>query len=219
MLSGALPRNIGPQERFAHHCIAGRILQRRLRVDLEFQALPAHQCPEANAWPTGDRPHLAICEGQFRGLAPETLGAKFEDGLTGCRRGLAHLHRTTRDAGAAACASLIGRERRVALDHRDTLNRHAEFLRHHLAHGGAQTGADIHLTRIDGDGTIGMHREETVDLFQVERLAEISASAWCLCQATLQPGRTAHKAHHERAASPEQVAPGQNRNGVHAGLL
>jgi len=63
------------------------------------------------------------------------------------------------------------------VDYRDALHWYAEFLRHHLAHGGAQTGADIHLTRIDGDGTIGMHSEETVDLFQVERFSEIGAGA------------------------------------------
>jgi hypothetical protein len=173
VLSGALPRNIGPQERFTNHGITGWVLQRRLRVDLESQALPSHQRTDVNARATGDGPHLAIGEGQCRCRVPEALGAKREDGLACCRRGLAYLHRTTRNASAASSASLIGRERRVALDHRDALNRHAEFLRHHLAHGGAQTGADIHLARIDGDGTIGMHSEETVDLFQVKRLSEI----------------------------------------------
>jgi hypothetical protein len=175
VLSGALPRHIGPQERFANHRIAGWVLQRRLRVNREGQALPSHQRTDANTRAASDGPHLAIYEGQFRRRGPEALGAKLEDGLAGCRRGLAHLHRPTRNAGAASCASLIGRECCVALDHHDALHWYAEFLRHHLAHGGAQTGADIHLTRINGDGTIGMHSEETVDLFQVKRLSRIGA--------------------------------------------
>src|SRR5262249_50932366 len=81
-----------------------------------------------------------------------------------------------------------------------------------------QAGANIHLARIDGDGPIGMHGEETVDLFQVKRLPEIGAGARFLCPAALRQGHTEYKAHNDRAPSPEQVASGYNRYGVHDGL-
>jgi hypothetical protein len=91
------------------------------------------------------------------------------------------------------------------------LNRDAKFLRHHLAHGETQAGADIHLTRINGDRTIGVHGEETVDLFPVERFAEIGADTCLLRWAAMRQSRTQHKAHHDRAASPEHISPGHHR--------
>src|SRR5438552_879849 len=108
VLPGALPRHVGPQERFAHYGIAGRVLQRRLRVDLECQALPSHQRPEVNTRPTGCGSHLAIRQGQFRRWAPEALSTELQEGLAGCRRGLADIHRAKLDAGAATGDSLIG---------------------------------------------------------------------------------------------------------------
>ena len=58
-----------------------------------------------------------------------------------------------------------------------------------------------------------MHGEETLDLARVERLAE--SGAWLVRQAAVRQGRTAHKAHHERASSPEHIAPGHDSNSVH----
>ena len=64
-----------------------------------------------------------------------------------------------------------------------------------------------------------MHGEETVNLFWVERLPEIGSCAWLLRQAAVRQGRTEHKAHHDRAASPEYIAPGYDRYGVHDSFL
>ena len=80
---------------------------------------------------------------------------------------------------------MVGRERGVAFDDGETLDRNAEFLRRHLAHGGAKARADIHSAGVQRDGAIGMNREEAVHFIRIERLAEIGRCARSLARRSI----------------------------------
>ena len=82
-----------------------------------------------------------------------------------------------RDAVAARGGPLVGRERGVALDHRDALERDVELLADDLPHGDAPARPDVHLADEDGHRAIGVHGQERVDRIGGQRLAEEAVGA------------------------------------------
>ena len=78
------------------------------------------------------------------------------------------MHAALLDAVGAGRAALIGRQRGVALDQLDAVDRQAEFFSHDLAQGDAQSLTKIDLAAEQGDGAVRVHVEEGIDLLGIE---------------------------------------------------
>jgi hypothetical protein len=118
----------------------------------------------------------------------ELLGGEPDQRFARGRGRLPDLHAAAHDAGAARGRSLVGRERGVALDHRDALDAASQLLGRHLRDRDAQALAEVHLAAVDRDAAVGVHREVAVDLVRVERLADRLVRARAASAPTRRPG-------------------------------
>ena len=110
--------------------------QRRLAIDLHIERAIAEEVAVADRGAAIFRAHDAIGNLQISRRPIEALGRLGEKRLTRGGRRLAELNAAAGDAVAAGGRALIGRQRSVALDHRDALERDVELLADELAHGG-----------------------------------------------------------------------------------
>ena len=149
--SRALGRHIRSQQRLADDRVGRRIFQRRLGVNLKIEPPAANQFADADARPARRRANYAARNGELAHRTLQLRRSEVENGLPRRRGCLTHVYPAARNPCAAACSAVIRHQRRVAFDDRDALDRNAEFFGGHLAHGDAQTGADIHLAGVNGD--------------------------------------------------------------------
>ena len=112
-----------------------------------------------------------------------------------------------------AVATLVGRQRGIALDHRDPVDADAELFGGHLRNRDAQTLAEIDLARVNRHRAIGVDGDEAVDLAGVERLAERAVAARALREGRSRNGETDD----QRTAGLQEFAARQRR--VHAVAL
>jgi len=87
---------------------------------------------------------------------------------------------------------------------------HAKLLGGHLCQRHPHSRSNIDLARIQGDGTVGMNREQAVDLTWIERPGGIAGGRRRLRRtATLGSARPGgkRKAHDKGTARLQQVAP------------
>src|SRR6185437_7206692 len=173
-------RNIGPSERLTDDSVRRGIAQLRLRIDLDAEPFVADEIAEAYAGTAGFRSHLAVDRVEVRcGLAGARRGEADQCLARGGGR-LPDLHAAARDAAAAGGGTLVGRQRGIAFDQRDTLDADAELLGRHLRNRDAQALAEIHLARVDRHRAVGVDRDEAVDLAGIEGLAARDIAACAL---------------------------------------
>ena len=75
------------------------------------------------------------------------------------------------DRLAASGHAFVRRLASIAGHHPHARQRQIELFGRDLSHGDAESGAQVDLAAIHGDGSVGMHGEEAVDLLGIERLA------------------------------------------------
>jgi len=103
--------------------------------------------------------HDAVGDGERIGRQGELRRGHLDEHAARFGRGHAHLLAAELDAGGAGGAALVHAGGGVAHDHGDGLERHVEFLRHHLPDGDEQALAHVHLAEEGGDGAIGIDRD------------------------------------------------------------
>src|SRR5262245_60395125 len=148
--SSRLCRHVGTEDWFSNYRVLGRIFQRSFRVHLEHKLLSTDQLAQTGAW---------------------LLGTKLVDRLPGSRRSLSQVGTAAWDSRAAAGATVIGRDCRVAFDDCDFFDGNAEFFGNHLADCDAKAGTHVDLAGVNGNRTIRMDRDEAVDLLRINGLA------------------------------------------------
>ena len=120
--------------------------------------------------------------GELGGGSIELFCAEIEQGEVGSRSYFADVGRAARDAGAAARSAMIGHQGGVAFDHGETIDRDSEFFGCCLAKRRGETGSDIDFAGVDGDGTIGVDREEAIDFSRIDRLGGVYSLGAALCE-------------------------------------
>ena len=103
------------------------------------------------------------------------LRRELDQRLARGRRGLPDLHAAALDAVRAGGASLVGRERGVALDIFDLVDADAELLGRDLRNGDPQPLAEIDLAAEYGHRAVGVDGEEGIDLLGIEHARRCSA--------------------------------------------
>src|SRR4051812_30548781 len=109
MAAGSLEGEIGAQDRLPDHSVGGGALQWRVGIDFKVEAFAADQPGHGHACATSRGNDLTPADGQFRGGALQLGGAQLEEGLARGSGGPANVDASTRHAGTAAGASVIGR--------------------------------------------------------------------------------------------------------------
>ncbi len=172
-----LARDVGPRERLTDDSVRGGIAQLRLRIDLDAETLVADEIAEAYAGAARFRAHLTVDRVEIRRrLAAARRGEPDQRLACGGRR-LPDLDAAAHDAAAAGGRALVGRQRGIALDHRDPLDADAELFGGHLRNRDAQALAEIDLARVNRHRAIGVDGDEAVDFAGVEGLAERNVAA------------------------------------------
>src|SRR5436190_595532 len=165
-------------------------------IERELEPFAADQLAVTDPFVTGADHAVGDLEVLFLGV--EALGRLLEQrGLRG-RRGVAQLHAADLNRQAAPGGALIGRERSVALDELDPVERHVELVGNDLRQRGRDTGAEIDLAAIERHLAAGIDREEGIDLGERERFGPLSQR--------LADVAGEGKADDERAAAHEHVA-------------
>ena len=132
---GALRGHVRARQRLSDDRVAGRILHRRLGIELEVEAAARDEIGEADSRASALAADLAVGGDKIIGGRVEPLRGELDQRLARGRRGLPNLHSAALDAIRAGRASLVGRERRVALDIVDHIDADAELLGDDLTHG------------------------------------------------------------------------------------
>ena len=199
--AGHLVRNVDARDRGADDLEVFRVLGlRRLGVvDRERKGLAADQLAIADGFaaaadgPGGDR--------ELVRLDAELRRREIEQRTSRHRRGVANLHAADLDREAAECRPLIRRQRRVALDDLNPVERHVELVGHDLRQRGAHAGAEIDLAGIDGHHAGGIDGEKGIDRSERHRLGRGGR----LRERRARPSEEG-EADDERTAALEQVA-------------
>jgi len=110
------------------------------------------------------------------------------------------IHAAVLDGQAAEGNTLIGRQQRIALNHGDAIERDRQLFCGDLRHCGLDARAEIDFAGIDGDVTLGINREETVDLIGSDGLRRRSRTR-CRRRAGAE-----RKSDDERATRFEKIA-------------
>ena len=210
-MTRALVRHIRARKRFADDAVAGRLADRRLRIDLQRKAAIANESPDADTGAAGERTDLAIDDCQFRGGTTEPRRPEREQRLSGGGGRLTHFDAAAGQPRASAGAALVRAYAGIAIHDCNALGLNAEFLGRHLRHRDPQTGADINFARVQGHRAVGMNREETVDLAGIERLAGVAASGRRLRPRPSRQRRVERKAHDQGSAGFQEIATRQYR--------
>ena len=158
--SRAFRRQVRARQRLADHPVGRGRLERGLGVDLERQAPALENLAEVEAPATRHHARLAVGDDELVHGHAELRGGELEECRPRGRRRLTDGHAAAGDARAAAGRALVGGQRRVALDKGDARDREVELLRHHLADGDPQAGAEVDLAGEDGDRAVVMDGEE-----------------------------------------------------------
>ena len=198
-----LGRDVGPPQRLADEAeVLGRFHQ-RLGIELHVEPLIADEVAVGDRRAAVLRAHDAVGHVEIGGRLAQLLRGLRDQRLARGGGGLAELRAAARDAVAARRRALVGRERGIALDHRDALGRDVELLGDDLAHGDAAAGADVHLADEDRQRAVGVHGQIGIDEVGRDRLAEepVGARHALGARAHGQPERD-----HERAAGGEEGA-------------
>ena len=103
--------------------------------------------------------HDAVGDGERVGRQAELRRRHLDEDAARFGRGHAHLLAAELDTGGAGGAALVHAGGGVSHDHGDGLERHVEFLRHHLPDGDEQALAHVHLPEEGGDGAVGIDRD------------------------------------------------------------
>ena len=119
---------VGTGQRLADEAEAVGRLERRLGVDLEVERAVADELAVGHRPAAVLRAHHAVGDLEVGDRLAEALRRQAEQRLARGGRGPAELDAAAGDAVAAAGRALVGRERGVALDHRDALERDVELL-------------------------------------------------------------------------------------------
>ena len=172
-----LGRDVGPRERLADQPVLVHLLEGRLRIHRDLEALPAHKLGVAEAGSPALRPDEAVHHLEVFGREAESQGGEADERLARRRRGPADLDAAARDALAAGRGPLIGSECGIALDQREGLDRHVELFGHHLSVSDAGARAEIDLAHEERDRAVGVDREEGIEGVSGERLAEQAIAA------------------------------------------
>ena len=172
VVPGDLRGQIRPGQRLADEAEAVVGLERRRLVHLQVQRAIADQIAVAHRPGAVLAAHHAVGDLEVTGGPAQALRGQVDEPPARGRGGQAELGAAAGDAVAAAGPALVGRERGVALDHRDALERDVELLARELAHRDAPAGAEIHPAHEDGDRAVAVHGQERVHRVGGERLAE-----------------------------------------------
>ncbi len=186
MLGGAFVRDIGAKDWLTDYRISGRILQRSVGVDLNPQTFSCDQRCDGDLLSARVR-DFAAGDRQLQCGLVELLRPQIEQGLAGSGRRTTDIGRAAGNAGTSTGPAVIRRKRGVAFDYGESLDRNTEFFGRGLAKRGGESGADIDFAGVDGDRSIGVDGEKTIDLGGIERLR--SFASWIV------PGRSARPAH------------------------
>ena len=162
-------RNVEPCDGLADDRVGCRVFQRRLGVDLHREIALADDFGISDAASRRlrcgrrARRRLRAARRAFSRLRRERLARS--------GRSLPDLHAAVLDREAAESRSLVGRQRRVALDDRDPLERHRQFFGGDLRHRRVDAGAEVHLARKHRHLAVGVDGEKAVDLVGGDGLA------------------------------------------------
>ncbi len=161
---GDLVGNILASHRLADHGEFRRLDERCLVVAGKAEALVPDQCRIADpARRIGAQANGAVGRLDLAGWHLELRGAEAQQLPPRGGGGATDLHAARLDPLAAAGRALVGRQRGVAGDDVDRLDRHCELLGRHLAQGRRQALAEIDLAAEQGNAPIPADRDEAVD--------------------------------------------------------
>jgi hypothetical protein len=111
----------------------------------------------------------AVVDRQPLGRNAEGLGGHADHQAARFRRHLTQIHAGPRNAGRGAGAAHVDRAPGVAHDEVHALQRHVEFLGHHLGDGGAQPLSAVDLAVVGGDGAVLFDRNIGIEPIGLER--------------------------------------------------
>ncbi len=172
MVPGDLRGQVGTGQRLADEPEALVGLEQHRLVHLQVQRAIADQLAVAHRPGAVLAAHHAVGHLEIaRGPAQALRGQVHEPPARGRGR-QAELGAAARDAVAAAGPALVGRQRGVALDHRDALEGDVELLARDLPHRDAPARAEVHPADEDGDRAVAVHGQERIHRVGRERLAE-----------------------------------------------
>ena len=216
--AGDLVGDVEPRHRLADDPVILRILQRRLRVDLDVELAAADELRIAQLRATGLAADHAVLDQQRLAVGLQPPGGQAEQRLARGRRRLPDLHAADLHRHAAVGRPLVGREQGVALHHLHLRQRHRQLLGGDLRHRRANAGAEVDLARIDGDPAVGADRQEAADLVERDGLGRRAGAGGgrgraCRLRRGSGRGEAGADADEQRAAGLQHAAPG----GVDAG--
>ncbi len=211
MPPGHLGGHVGPWNRFADDDVLRWLLQRRFRVDLQTELPIADEFADPNACAARSRPYFVADNLQFVARFSQAFCAENEQRLTRRRGRLANFDPAAHHAAAAPGGALIRREGGVALDHRDAVDRAAQFFCRHLRDGDTQSLPQIDFAAKNRHAAVRIDRQKAVDFIRRDRLAQhLVRVGHALCGGSAGE----REAHDEGASSLDEVAP--RKEDVHA---
>ncbi len=165
--------NVDPRHRLAHHFVVLRILAGGGfgMIELQRERFAPDQLAIAHPFAAGADD--AIDNPEVLRLGVQAFGRLLEQRSPGGRRGVTQLHAADLDRQAAPGGALVGRERSVALDELDPVERHVEFVRDDLRQCSCDAGPEIDFAAIDRHHAAGIDREKRVDLGDREGLGPL----------------------------------------------
>ncbi len=160
-------RNIDSGNGAADVAILLFTVQRHVFIQRHVQILPARQLRIAQGTPRilGHK-HLPRGRRQLVGRQFEGFGRQRRKHMSHLRRRLAQRHRRDLDGGAGDGRPLIRRALRIAQDHRDVLERRANFVGDDLRQRGANAGAEIDVAIEGRHPAVGGEADKAVHPIQ-----------------------------------------------------
>ena len=160
--AGALGGHVGPWEWFADERVGRRILEWRLRIELEIELLrPPIKSAKRIPAPPALGLHLTIGRDEIIGLHLRRLAASSINRLASRRGGLTDLHAAALNTSRAGRSSLVGSQRGITLNVFDLIQANAKFLGRDLADSDPQPLAEIDLATEHGHRAIAVHGRGT----------------------------------------------------------
>ncbi|SVK51624.1 Uncharacterised protein [Acinetobacter baumannii] len=162
-----LGRNIDPGDGAADIAALLFTVQRHVFIQRHMQILPARQLRIAQGTPRvlGHK-HLSRRRRQLVGRQFEGFGRQRRQHMSHLRRRLPQRHRRDLYGGAGDGRPLIRRALRIAEDHRDVLERHANFVGDDLRQRGANAGAEIDMAIEGRHPAVGGEADKAVHPIQ-----------------------------------------------------
>jgi stalled ribosome alternative rescue factor ArfA len=117
---------------------------------------------------------------------------------------------STLDAVRAGSASLVGRERGIALNDVDARHRNIEFVGDNLRKRGANAGTEVNLAQVRRHHAFLIDREKRVDLVGRDALRRRQ-----VLRNRVGNGSSERKRNHTGTAALEKVTPRRGKAGIH----